>query len=429
AALLDLYVKTVLMSKTRPHQHILEKSGSMLRHMSHAEFKEQLLPTLLKALLRSPENSMQTISCMLASLTLDLSQYALDIGKGISSQLKANNPELMEQAVTALQNLAHQCSDPSAVQDLVKHLFGILGGSEGKLTVVAQKMSVLSGIRSCSHHAVSGSSSQSLSSSVAVMFIPYLQQEVHEGTLVHAVSVLSQWTSRFTVDVPSELREWFKKAFTLKTSTSLVRHAYLQALIGAFKGDALNQAVDFMPLLIQTVEKAAAQNTQHSLLSEGVAASVLLCRLSMLDSVPEAKLASFWNLILDEKKPLFTTEKFLSQASEEALCTVLLLCERLFLDQPQRLNNSKSQMYHQATMMALLSRLWRVRKRAQQTVKKLLSSLGGSSLAHGLLGELRVVINKHKILPPDVVYTETGELTEIGRSYIAPRILLDALSV
>uniref|UniRef100_A0A671S7H7 EIF-2-alpha kinase activator GCN1-like n=1 Tax=Sinocyclocheilus anshuiensis TaxID=1608454 RepID=A0A671S7H7_9TELE len=338
AALLDLYVKTVLMSKTRPHQHILDKSGSMLRHMSHTEFKEQLLPSLQKALLRSPENSMPTISCMLASLTLDLSPYALDIGKGISS-------------------------------------------------------------------------------------------EFHEGTLVHAVCVLSQWTSRLTVDVTSELREWFKKAFTLKTSTSLVRHAYLQAMIGAFKGDALNQAVDFLPLLIQTVEKAAAQNTQHALLSEGVAASVLLCRLSVLDSVPEAKLASFWNLILDEKKPLFTTEKFLSQASEEALCTVLLLCERLFLDQPQRLNNSKSQMYHQATVMALLSRLWRVRKRAQQAVKKLLSSLGGSSLAHGLLGELRVVINKHKILPSDVVYMETGELTEIGRSYVAPRILLDALSV
>uniref|UniRef100_A0A672Q2U8 GCN1 activator of EIF2AK4 n=1 Tax=Sinocyclocheilus grahami TaxID=75366 RepID=A0A672Q2U8_SINGR len=424
AALLDLYVKTVLMSKTRPLKLDVcfqVKSGSMLRHMSHTEFKEQLLPTLQKALLRSPENSMPTISCMLASLTLDLSPYALDIGKGISSQLKANNPELMEQAVTALQNLAQQCSDPSAVQDLVKHLFGILG---------AWFMCVFqTGIGSCSHHAVSGSSSQSLSSSVAVMFIPYLQQEVHEGTLVHAVCVLSQWTSRLTVNVTSELREWFKKAFTLKTSTSLVRHAYLQAMIGAFKGDALNQAVDFLPLLIQTVEKAAAQNTQHALLSEGVAASVLLCRLSVLDSVPEAKLASFWNLILDEKKPLFTTEKFLSQASEEALCTVLLLCERLFLDQPQRLNNSKSQMYHQATVMVLLSRLWRVRKRAQQAVKKLLSSLGGSSLAHGLLGELRVVINKHKILPSDVVYMETGELTEIGRSYVAPRILLDALSV
>ncbi len=54
-------------------------------------------------------------------------------------------------------------------------------------------------------------------------------------------------------------------------------------------------------------------------------------------------------------------------------------------------------MYHQATVTALLSRLWCVRKRARQTVKKLLSSLGGSSLAQGLVGELRVVINKHKV--------------------------------
>lgn len=33
------------------------------------------------------------------------------------------------------------------------------------------------GIASCSHHAVSGTSSQTLSSAVTVMFIPYLQQE------------------------------------------------------------------------------------------------------------------------------------------------------------------------------------------------------------------------------------------------------------
>lgn len=50
-------------------------------------------------------------------------------------------------------------------------------------------------------------------------------------------------------------------------------------------GDTHSQAVDFLPLLIQTVEKAAAQSTQHALLSEGVAAAVLLCRLSVLDSV------------------------------------------------------------------------------------------------------------------------------------------------
>ncbi|XP_035021502.1 eIF-2-alpha kinase activator GCN1 [Hippoglossus stenolepis] len=429
SALLDLYVKSVLMSKTKPQQHILDKCGSFLRHVSHSEFKEQLLPILQKTMLRSPENAIETISCLLSSVTLDLSQYAMDIGKAIASQLKANNAQLMEEAVQAMHNLAKQCSDPTAVQEIVTHLFKILGGSEGKLTVVAQKMSVLSGIASCSHHAVSGTSSQTLSAAVAVMFIPYLQQEVHEGTLVHAVSVLSQWSSRLTVEVPSALLDWMKKAFTLKTSTSLVRHTYLQAMLGVFKGDTLAQASDLLPLLLQTVDKAVAQNSQHALLAEGVAASVLLSRLALLETQTEAKFTSFWNVILDEKKPLFTTEKFLSQASEETLLTVLLLCERLFLDHAHRLNSSKSTMYHHTTVAILLSLSWRVRKRAQQTVRKLLSSLGGSSLAHGLLGELCVVINKHKVLPQDVLVSDSGELTELGRSYIPPRVLLEALYV
>ena len=58
---------------------------------------------------------------------------------------------------------------------------------------------------------------------------------------MHAVSVLSQWSSRLTVEVPSALLDWLKKAFTLKTSTSLVRHAYLQAMLGAFKGQSTQQ--------------------------------------------------------------------------------------------------------------------------------------------------------------------------------------------
>nr|XP_023696536.1 eIF-2-alpha kinase activator GCN1 [Paramormyrops kingsleyae] len=426
-ALLDLYLKTVLMSKSRPAQHILEWSGSILRHITHGNFREQLLPALQKAMLRSPENAMQTISCLLTSVTLDLSQYALDIGKGLASHLKANNTQLTEEAVVALQHLAEQCSDPGAVQEVVTHLFNILGGSEGKLTVVAQKMSVLSGIGSCSHHALSGTSGQTLSSAVTLLFIPYLQQEVHEGTLVHAVGVLSQWSGKLTVEVPRPLVEWLKKAFTLKVTTSSVRHAYLQAMLGAFRGDTLSQASELVPLLVQTVEKAGAQNSQQSLLSEGVAASVLLCRLSLQDVLSDSKMAAFWTLILDEKKPLFTTEKFLSQASEEALCTVLQLCERLFLDHAHRLTNSKSQMYHHAVVAALLSRSWRVRKRAQQTVRKLLSSLGSSGLAHGLLGELQAAVNAHKVLPPDALLSDTGELSELGRTYTPPRVLSEAL--
>lgn len=50
----------------------------------------------------------------------------------------------------------------------------------------------------------------------------------------------------------------------------------------------------------------------------------------------------------------------------------------------------------------LLSRPWHVRRQAQQTVRKLLSSLGALKLAHGLLEELKTVLSSHKVRAPDL---------------------------
>lgn len=74
---------------------------------------------------------------------------------------------------------------------------------------------------------------------IIVNIIVILCVIVHEGTLVHAVSVMSQWTARLNVEVPAALKDWLKKAFTLKSSTSAVRHAYLQVMLRAFKGQQL----------------------------------------------------------------------------------------------------------------------------------------------------------------------------------------------
>ncbi|XP_006865512.1 PREDICTED: translational activator GCN1 [Chrysochloris asiatica] len=430
SALLDFYMKNILTSKVKPQKHLLDSCAPLLRYMSHSEFKDLILPTIQKSLLRSPENVVETISSLLASVTLDLSQYALDIVKGLASQLKSNSPRLMDEAVLALRNLARQCSDSSAMEALSKHLFAVLGGSEGKLTVVTQKMSVLSGIGSVSHHVVSGPSSQVLNGAVAELFIPFLQQEVHEGTLVHAVSVLALWCNRFTTEVPKKLLEWFKKAFSLKTSTSAVRHAYLQCMLASFRGDTLLQALDFLPLLLQTVEKAGSQSTQVPAVTEGAAAALLLVKLSMADTQAEAKLSGFWQLIVDEKKQIFTSEKFLLMASEDALCTVLHLTERLFLDHPHRLTGSNLvQQYHRALVAVLLSRTWHVRKQAQHTVRKLLSSLGGFKLACGLLEELKAVLTSHRVLSSEALVTDAGEVTEVGKATVPPRVLQEALCV
>lgn len=68
SALLDLYIKSVLMSKTKPPQHLLDKSTSLLRHASHSDFNELLLPSMQKTMLRSPENAMRS-ETMAASTT------------------------------------------------------------------------------------------------------------------------------------------------------------------------------------------------------------------------------------------------------------------------------------------------------------------------------------------------------------------------
>ncbi|KAK1328698.1 hypothetical protein QTO34_012273 [Cnephaeus nilssonii] len=412
SALLDFYVKNILMSKVKPQKYLLDNCAPLLRYMSHSEFKDLILPTIQKSLLRSPENVIETISSLLASVTLDLSQYALDIVKGLAGQLRSNSPRLMDEAVLALRNLARQCSDSSAMEAVTRHLFAILGG-----------------IGSVSHHVVSGPSSQVLNGTVAELFIPFLQQEVHEGTLVHAVSVLALWCNRFTTEVPKKLTEWFKKAFSLKTSTSAVRHAYLQCMLACFRGDTLLQALDLLPLLTQTVEKAASQSTQVPTVTEGVAAALLLSKLSVADSQAEAKLSGFWQLIVDEKKQIFTSEKFLLLASEDALCTVLHLTERLFLDHLHRLAGSKVQQYHRALVAVLLSRTWHVRRQAQQTVRKLLSSPGGFKLAYGLLEELKAVLSSHKVLPLEALVTDAGEVTEAGKAYVPPRVLQEALCI
>lgn len=79
------------------------------------------------------------------------------------------------------------------------------------------------------------------------IFFSFLIYLVHEGTLIHAVAVLTQWCQKFTTEVPKKLIEWFQKAAALKTSTSGVRHSYFQCMLVAFKGELfmLSISIDF----------------------------------------------------------------------------------------------------------------------------------------------------------------------------------------
>nr|CAD7433309.1 unnamed protein product [Timema monikensis] len=386
-SLLDIFIKVAISCKNKPALYIVKESEPLLKHVTHEEFKQFLLPAMQKAMLRNPEIILECVGNVMLGLSLDLSQYAQGIGKSLVANLHSKEDLARDESVAACRSLALQCSDSGALEGLLHHLFDVFHGSEGKLTVATHKISVLDGAGNLSYNAVTGSSVQKLASSAADHFIKVLDTEVHEKTLIHALEVFSLWCTKFSNEVPNKVLDWLKKGPGLKTSTAGVRTAYIGCMSACFNGNTLGQGVDFIPYLLKTVEKAVGQATQVPIVTEALSAACLLLKIVSSDVGADKNLGNFWTIVLDMDKQLFVSEKFLTLASDNALYHVLLLCERLLLDHIDKLNG-RTQPLHKAIVYCLTAPSSSLRLRCQPVVRKLVSTLGGTQLARSLLKEL-----------------------------------------
>ncbi len=66
---------------------------------------------------------------------------------------------------------------------------------------------------------------------VQCMLLAYVPILVHEGTLVHALQMLSPWCAKFSTDVPTKLIEWFKVG-RLGNSASISHALYIHETQG-----------------------------------------------------------------------------------------------------------------------------------------------------------------------------------------------------
>jgi len=427
---LELYLKQVIASRTAPPLWVLLSCTELLRHLSHAEFKDQVLPAAQKAMLRSPEVIQEGVSELIRSVKLDLSVYAADITKLYAGSIASKEEKNRAVAVQAIKNLAQQCSDPGAVEKTVGSLFKVLGGSEGKLTFADQKISVLQSIGNMVYSSVSGTQSlQSLSSSVTEMFLPTLQTEVHEGTLVHALNMLSLWCAKYYTEVPEKLVQWFQKGLNLKTSTSPVRYAYIRCMNSAFKGDTLAKVSPLVPALLQTMEKAEKQSSQTQLVCEAIAAACLLIKVSQVDIQAESKMGKLWSMLLDTKKQILMTDKLLNYASEDNLQTVIILIQRLIMDFPTKMTDEVSKPYYKALIFCLCHRAWAVRQAAISCTKKILSVLGGAKIATALVCEFKEILEVHKLsdLQKSMNKEDDGKESDNNNKLVRPDIIASTL--
>ncbi|KAJ1530782.1 hypothetical protein ONE63_005633 [Megalurothrips usitatus] len=397
ASLLETFIKVSVSVKAKPSSYVVDESRALLRQLSHDEFKSQLLPAVQKAMLRNPEIILECVGHIISALSLDLSQYAVDIGKSLASNLHSKEDQARNEAADACRRLARQCSDAGAIEQLLNLIFAVFHGSEGKLTVAEQKISVLQGAGNLSYNAAAGSSVQKLSTFAADHFLKVLNIEVHEKTLIHALEMMALWCGKFSNEIPSSVVDGLKKGYASKNSTAPVRTAYFQCISSCFTSSTAHLGADVVPILLKAIEKGASQPTQVPTVSEALAAACVLLKLwNSEGTVSETQLTSALPAIIDSEKQLFVSEKFLSVASDEALNNVMTLCDNLLVNHLERLKGRTDPFYH-AIIFCLTCGSSTVRLHCQAVVKKMISSLGGTDIARALLKKLTLCLDTFKI--------------------------------
>ncbi|KAB7504018.1 eIF-2-alpha kinase activator GCN1 [Armadillidium nasatum] len=416
-AIINIYVKNVLHTKKKPCLFILEKSSALLKQITEEEFVEFLLPVSQKSLLRNPEIILETVGYMFSQVTLDLSKFMKDYLKVIENPLHANEDKIREDAVFVCEWLAKQCSEFNAIRDFIKIIFDIFNGSYGKLTVNSHKISLLQALEKVSHHRVPKESSYQLSEEVTLKLLKVLETETHEASLVQALSTLSSWATKFEDNIPDKLLEFVPKGLNLKTSTTNVKASYYRLLLVCVSTATSSKFQKLISCFTQMLEKALAQPSQVTSVTEALSICCLLLKLSESNSNLEEKVDPVWASALDPKKNYFGSEKFLMQASAEALLQLVSFSESLL-----KLNDNRNKFGSDLSHIRF-SLIWclvcshsNVRRSAQASVRSLCLANNGYAVASDLVTVTEDVISslKEPVKDKDENSDSGGELSPIG---------------
>lgn len=416
--MIEIFIKIAISCKKKPDLYVVDLAEPFLKKLSHEEFKTQLLPALQKAMLRNPEIIIESVGEILRVLHLDLSEYCQDISKGLFANLHSKEDLVRDEAVIACRRLAEGCSDTTALETLLSSIFAVFHGSEGKLTVATHKISVLQGAGNLSYNQASPISLQELAKIACEHFIKVLETEVHEKTLTHALEMMALWSAKFFYNVPKILVDTFKKGMAAKTSTAAVRTAYIKIFFSTAV-DSYSGVI--APLLMQAITRAIQQCAQPAAVTEGLVASYLLLQLELSSEVENYKQTVLWNAI-DEQ--IFFSEKFLSTYGDDTLCNVMLLCETLLNEFPDRLNEKTVSGIYRVIAFCLTAPNYTTRQKCSNITSRFMISDTCAPPIHPLLIEFNKLVENAKIKSEsDKGNKEESSIGEITGSCLAHGLL------
>ncbi|VDK68634.1 unnamed protein product [Litomosoides sigmodontis] len=131
-----VYTEQVLLARHRPRIHVVVASSKIFKQVSLEMFKDEIMPIIKKSMLRNPENAIFGILYLLESLAIDLSFFAADIYKILSTSLITSIDEIRNHTSLSVAAVAKKITDPEALKGLVDSLFGTYSVSQTVLEAI-----------------------------------------------------------------------------------------------------------------------------------------------------------------------------------------------------------------------------------------------------------------------------------------------------
>ncbi|XP_055908453.1 eIF-2-alpha kinase activator GCN1 [Eupeodes corollae] len=392
--MMDHFVKGIITVKVKPNLNFIIACRPLLKSVKKDEFEAVIYPALQRSMLRSPEIVLQGVGIIVQEIDLEFSEYAVNLGKPLMQNLYSKDDNARLESVESLKLLARKCSKVKAIEDMLKNMFAILNGADGKITVAEYRMNILQGAGNLSFNNIPQNVINPIMDTVTELFGKALESEIQEKVLCHTLEMFSLWAINFSGELPKRVTDIFKKGLELKSTTQSVRVAYLQWLLAALHNSKLSKDVDFTPLLLKAVEKANQNPTQIPVVAEAVCATCLILKNDPV--VGDSKLNSFWNVVLDMQKQVFLSDRFLASAPSDTLCYITLMAEKLLTEHFSKIKGPADPLY-KAIVYSITSTSAKVRNYCLDVIPKILRHADGVTYAKLILAELKNYIENAKI--------------------------------
>ncbi|KRK05621.1 uncharacterized protein Dyak_GE27770, isoform A [Drosophila yakuba] len=410
----EYFVKSMISCKTKPDKSFITACSPLLESVTDTEFDSYIYPSLQRSILRSPENTLQSIGLIFNMLNFDCSRYAHKVGIVLIQNLYSKGDIARQESLESLKLLSTKCSDWNIVKQLLERIFSVLNGSDGKINVIEYRINLLQGAGNLSFNNIDQDHMPNILNEAVSLFRKALECETQEKVICCTLDMFGLWTQKFIHQLPDVIINIFKSGIGLKNTNQIVRQSYLEWLLLSIQNAEINNHGSIIPDLILFYTKALQNSSQSCYLAE---AACIACIMLILEK-PSENYNFFWTTVFDMKKLIFYNVKFTGIAPFATLCNLSLMTRILLISYPDKIRG-KLEPLVRTLVYNLCSNSVKVRVYTARQVEQIINASSGIEFVKLALYEFGKLIN--------LVNIETDVETSIDQLNTSNHVYVDAL--